>query len=470
MKFTERFQAAYKAWQVEEPAATIRDALRSSSVKAAIPYQTIGGGGEWTWPGWSGYRYANTNLNYRQEAGDLGGSSLVMAAVNWMGTTLPEAPLQVLQRKSAKVFEPLDGHPLVELLNYPTRYLAKDDSVRQWYAGELLWKAFAFSWLIDGNVYFRKVRNSSGQVIQLWYEPHFSIRPRWPQDGSEFISYYEVERNGRWWRVETDDVIHFRYGVDPNNDRLGLSPVASLYREIFTDNERARYSALILRNGGVIPFILSPAAGSTVGLKAEEIKAEWEYRTTRDNIGRPIVLQGAVAVQEIGASPDKLLVDKASAIPEERVAAVLGIPAAVLGFGVGLDQTKVGATMRELREQAYESFLIPSQRLIAAELNAQLLPEFGDVSNLKVQHDLSQVRVLQEDREKLFKREIDAYQGDVKTRAETRSALGLDTTPEDEVYFSEWKAALAPKPEIQAPDDDAPQLTNGKDREAERLN
>jgi hypothetical protein len=35
--------------------------------------------------------------------------------------------------------------------------------------------------------------------------------------------------------------------------------------------------------------------------------------------------------------------------------------------------------MSEMREQAYESNIIPTQRLMAAELRTQLLPDFGDV-------------------------------------------------------------------------------------------
>lgn len=431
-----------------------------------LPYPSNNGGSGLDWSLYGVPQYGNSAINYKREAGNLGASSLVMAAVNWTGTALPEAPIDVLSRKAPKVFEPLPDHPMADLLSHPTRYLDGQD-VREWYAGELLWKAFAFSWIVDGNVYFRKVRNAMGQVVQLWYEPHFTCRPRWPQDGSEFISFYEVERNGQWYPVDTKDIIHFRYGVDSERPQMGLSPVASLYREVFTDNERARYSALILKNGGVVPFILSPdPSASQVKLDSKEIKNEWEYRTGGDNIGRPMVLTGAVKVQNVGTTPDKLLVEKASAIPEQRFAAVIGIPAAVLGYGVGLEQTKVGATMRELREQAYESFLIPTWRLLAAELQSQLLPDFeADTKDLRVAHDLSGVRVLQDDREKLYTREALAFEKDIKTRAEVRSALGLESKPEDEVYFSEWKATIDTAKQLKPmllPQEQPPQLVNGK--------
>jgi hypothetical protein len=49
--------------------------------------------------------------------------------------------------------------------------------------------------------------------------------------------------------------------------------------------------------------------------------------------------------------------------------------------------------------------------------------------------DRSAVAALQEDRNELFKRESDAYRFGIKKRSEARSALGLETEPEDEVYF-----------------------------------
>lgn len=441
--------------------STIRSYFTKAN-QSGIPFPNAWTGGETAYGQWNWHNpYANTAINYKRAVGDLTGSSLLMAAVNWAGTAFPEAPLQVLEKKSAKIKEPIENHPMIDLLEHPTRYQSKNGP-REYFAGELLWRSFAASYILDGNVYFRKVRNNFGEVIQLWPENSSTIRPRWPKDGSEWISYYEVIRNGVWYRVggpngTADDVIHFRYAlptgttVDPLNDRLALSPAASLYREVFTDGERARYNALIFKNGGVIPFLLTPDPANMAGLKPKEIKEEFEYRMGGDNIGRPMVLTGAAKLTPMGATPDQLLIEKASWIPATRVAAALGIPAGVLGLEPGLEQTKVGATMKQLREQAAESFLIPHYRVMAGELQSQLLPEFGDTKNLIVAHDLSQVRVLQDDRVALFEREIKAYDSGVKTRAEVKSALGIDTTPNDEVYKIRSSETLISPDERSAP-------------------
>lgn len=402
-----------------------------------VPFPTQGGGGDFLtmlpW-GTNGGIYPNSQFNWAQEVGPLTNSSLVMVAANWAGTNLPEAPLQVVREVAPGQREPVASHPLVDLFRQPTPY----------YSGATLWKAAMLSWIADGNIYLRKVRNVNGEPVELWYEPHFSIRPRWSVEGADFISYYEVWRNGQWYPIDPADVIHIRYGIDPYNPRLGLSPVASAYREIFTDSERARYSALILKNGGAIPIVLSPKESDTE-VDAAGIKAEFEYRTTGDNVGRPIVLSGPMDATQFGATPDKLLVDKASIIPEERIAALVGIPAAVLGFGAGLAQTKVGATMKELREQAYENFIIPTQRLIASDLTVQLLSDWARPDGLRVDWDLSQVRVLQDDQTALATRQATLYEKGVITRAEARRPFGLPVTPADDVYFTNPGAA-APVP------------------------
>lgn len=401
-----------------------------------VPFPAQGGGGDFLtmlpW-GTNGGVYPNSQVNWAQEVGPLTNSSLVMVAANWAGTNLSEAPLRVVRESAPGQIEPIPAHPLTDLFRAPT----------PWYSGATLWKAAMLSWVIDGNMYFLKVRNAAGEVIQLWYEPHFSIRPRWSVEGADYVSFYEVWRNGTWYRVDVADVVHIRYGIDPYNPRLGLSPIASAYREIFTDSERARYSALILKNGGAIPIVLSPKEAD-VEVDAAGLKAEFEYRTSGDNVGRPVVLSGPMDVQQFGATPDKLLVDKASIIPEERIAALVGIPAAVLGFGAGLAQTKVGATMKELREQAYENFIIPTQRLIAADLTVQLLPEFARSEALRVDWDLSQVRVLQDDQTALATRQSLLYEKGVITRAEARRPFGLPVKPEDDVYFTNPGAASAP--------------------------
>ena len=55
--------------------------------------------------------------------------------------------------------------------------------------------------------------------------------------------------------------MHFRFGLDPENDRKGRSPLAGVLREVFTDDEAANYTASLLRNMGVPGIIVSRRGG-----------------------------------------------------------------------------------------------------------------------------------------------------------------------------------------------------------------
>jgi hypothetical protein len=83
-------------------------------------------------------------------------------------------------------------------------------------------------------------------------------------------------------------------------------------------------------------------------------------------------MTGKTKVEQFGFSPEQLLLRELRRIPEERVTAVLGVPAIVAGLGAGLDRSTF-TNMAEAREAAYESGIIPTQRIIAEDIRFQLL-------------------------------------------------------------------------------------------------
>ena len=72
--------------------------------------------------------------------------SLVMAAVNWLGRVLPEAPLNVVEIDEDGMETVIPNHPAAKLWRRPNEY----------YAGTTLCKAYAYSWIVSGNPYVLK--------------------------------------------------------------------------------------------------------------------------------------------------------------------------------------------------------------------------------------------------------------------------------------------------------------------------
>jgi hypothetical protein len=114
-------------------------------------------------------------------------------------------------------------------------------------------------------------------------------------------------------------------------------------------------------------------------VSAQSVKDVKDYiirQFTGDRRGDPLVLGGPTDVQLLQYNMEGFNVGPIRDVSEERVCAAMGIPAAVVGFGTGLQQTKVGATMKEMRQLAWTTGVIPMQRIVANELRRSLLPEF----------------------------------------------------------------------------------------------
>jgi HK97 family phage portal protein len=373
-------------------------------------------------------------INYTREAGRLDHNAIVMACIGFAKRAFPEAPIQVLKRTPDGPVPQVE-HALTQLVMNPNPY----------YNGILLWRSTIASMILSGNGYWLKVRNGSGRVMELWYEPHTTIRPVGTSE--EFISHYEVYRYGRWltepaYHFKREDVIHFRGDLDPDNPRLGLSDLAAALREVFTDNEAAAFSATVLRNTGMVPFVLSPKGEGSIE-DPEGLKRAIMAKTQGAHRGEPLITSVAVDINKMGITPADMNLEAIRRIPEERISGLIGIPAIVAGLGAGLDRSTF-ANMAEAREHAYEGFIIPTQQLLAQDLNNQLLPDMGTPAAEYVAFDLTQVRVLQEDNNAKAKTIREDYNAGLLTLDEARAARGWK--PDLSGVGDQYKKATAPAP------------------------
>lgn len=377
--------------------------------------------------GYAGWGLAlNRTLNYGGVNPDQ--SSIVVACIRWVQRTFTEAPpvLEEWVQERAEWAQHQRGLVL-DLLETPNPY----------YNGSTLWKATIADRYLSGTAYWIKVRSRAGNVVEVWWAPESTMEPEWDEKTPDvFISRYRYTVPGRpveYLRVE--DVVRFPDGIDPLNPRKGVSAMRSLLREIFTDDEAAAMTSALLRNMGVPGVIISPKQGLIAEDAAKRIKADYVAKTTGDRRGEPLVTEGSVEIESFGFSPEQMQLRSIRGIPEERITAVLGVNAAVVGLGAGLATTKVGATLREYREEAFESTIIPMYRELASELTHQLLDEFKPLPDWRIKFDLSQVRVLQDDENKRVERQGKALASGGITVAEYRRSLGYIALPEHEVYL-----------------------------------
>lgn len=378
-----------------------------------------------------------TRVDYRKEVGDLIDSSVVTAPVQWVQRSLPEARLSVRKTSPNGKIEEQANHLALALIQRPNDY----------YGDLALWAGTVFSYLTDGNAYWIKLRNGVGRPAELWYAPHWTMTPKGSEDGTEFISHYEYRPgNGHGViRYAPEDIVHFRHGMDPRNPRKGLSPMDGVIREIFMDLESSNFVASLLKNMGVPGMVISPKTGGTVAAEDVEATKAWiKQAFGGDRRGEPLVMGAPTDVSPYGFNPQQMNMGEARDIAEERVCACLGIPAAVVGFGAGLQSTKVGATMEELRKLAWQNGVVPVLRSFADELDRSLVPDFGNANGLNAWWDVSEVQAMQDDRAKAATSWQTMIAGGWAEVAEGREGMGLEVNDSHRIFLRPAMALETP--------------------------
>lgn len=355
-------------------------------------------------------------------------SNVVMSPVNWVLRNFTEAD-SIVERWTEGRWELDPEHAFSRLLLQPNPY----------YGEALLWKATVLSYCLDGNAYWQKVRNRYGGVLGYWYLPHFAVTARWPNTGDTFISHYEyrpVSGQGPI-NLPVDDVVHYRYGLDPRNTRLGMSPLKPILREVFTDEEAATFSAALLGNMGVPGGVIAPATKDALPSQDDINRMKEHMKGFRgERRGEWLVLGNPTDIKQFGFDPNNLTLGNLRDIAEERVCAALGVPAAVVGFGSGLQQTKVGATMRELRREAWDSCIRPMQNDLAKQLTRQGLPDFvSQTRRYRVRFDASDFSASQEQESEKASRIATLVEAGILRVDRAQSMLGLEVDPTRAVYL-----------------------------------
>lgn len=411
-----RISKAYRALTEQKAASPAPDFAQANMYDNFPDYR-------FRWNHWN----PPATVDYKREVGNLDGHSLVACVFNYTGTRLPEAK-PVIKRTNKDGDTQIDpNHPLAQLIRRPNKHH--------------IWanysQAASIDWWIDGGVRFKKVRDVGGQLIELWHIPHYLIRSRWPGDGGTpevpretsldpFLSHYQFDVPGKapvLWPAA--DVLHLKRGP-LGEDRRTRQPFAPLVKELYGDDKMAQFTAAIMRNMGIQVPVISPKDKEVRvdATKAAAMKEGWMRKTTGDRAGEPIVLSEPIDFEKVGFSPQELDLSALRLIPESRVAAVTGIPAATLQLMVGLQNGTSYASSEQARQQGYEEVVIPIQQVWAEEINWQLKPEFNDTDDAEFWFDTSNVRVLEEDKDALVKRESEVFRSGASTIDQFYTAIG----------------------------------------------
>ena len=404
-------------------------------------------------------------LGYNSRAGnfdlqDLGNgqaNSAVTACLQVLGTSFSEANLIVKSFQEDGEESIIYNHPLQILMERPNPYMS----------GEVVQQYIINALHVFGDAYLLKERNNSQQVTALY--PLIPDRVSAQGTPEKLITNYIYEMDDRKVSIDPDQMIHFRLGLDPKNHKQGYAPLQTVLREIYGDEAAGQLSTALLSNSGVPSVIISPKDDFAITEdQSDQISRTYQSKVGGAKRGQPLVLSGSMQVEKMSFSPTELDIGTLRRIPEERVSAVLGVPALLAGLGAGLERATY-ANASVLREYFTENKLIPLWRMIATELTYQLLQkDYQSNAIVKAEYDFSNVRALQTDEENLYKRLNIGVKGGWISIAEARSQVGLPTTDEQDVYYVPINVNPTKAPsEINEDNEDEEQLETQEDVDQE---
>ena len=361
------------------------------------------------------------------------GNSAALACLNVLGTAFSEPPLKVYL-KTQEGEEYVENHPAAVLLENPNPNMTAN----------LMNNYIVTSVAVYGDAFILKLRNDAGAVVQL-----IPLLPEMVEvkgNDEKLITKYQYKQKGNTLDILPEDMIHLRERIDPRNHRRGLAPLRSVMVEILGDAAASQMGAALVKNTGVPSVVISPKNDlSMTSDEAENIAEVFGRRFGGENRGRPLVISGGeVDIQTLSFTPKDLELGKLRYINEERISAVLGVPAILAGLGAGLERATY-SNVKELREFFTEQKLIPMWNHFANEFTKQLLLEdFETNPAYCFKYDLSNVRALSQDEDATMVRIVQGYNAGFITVNEARQANQLPALDNGDYFVRNMTVAEVP--------------------------
>ena len=370
--------------------------------------------------------------DYVKALDDVRLSAVVMACVGWIATMLPRCPW-TLERLVDGAWEPVDTHPILDLLAGPTPQ----------HGGPEMLSAMICDFLIDGTAYWQRVAPSStGPPRELWWRPSASLAPVLNAGRTGLTGFQYVVDGNKEPLWAPDDVVQVRnvqHGQNPANPWLGVRPLLALAPEAWINKEATRMTAALLDNLGQLGVAIiakETKAGNPIPQgEAQALKKYLRENFSGSKRGDALFVEFPAEIHGGGLiNPDMMHPKALRDYVQEMTCAIYRLPAAVVQFGVGLEAATQNATMMQLEKQAWETGVLPVQGALASQIGRQLLPAFGLATDTyRLGFDTSEIEVLQRDRKDEAEMWGQLVRDGLVLRSTALEALGLPFEASDEV-------------------------------------
>ncbi|MBI1234754.1 MAG: phage portal protein [Alphaproteobacteria bacterium] len=322
--------------------------------------------------------------------------------------------------------EEVGQHPLLNLLENPSPCVGGRQFLEAVYAYLLL----------AGNTYIEAVgpKRASAPPRELW--PLRPDRMKVVPGPASLPKAFEYEVGGLKTRWEMDPlkgtgpILHLR-DFNPLDDWYGMSRIEAAAYGVDRHNAAGAHNKALLDNqcrpsGALVFKPIKNPDGSYQSAPEDVIdKAKKRLDETHggaSNAGRPMVLGGDVAWEEMGLSPKDMDFAAGKDDAAWDICVALGFPPVLMVKGQATYNN-----VREAKLELWEETNLPLIDHLCAGLNSWLVPQFGD--DLVLSPDLDGISALEPRRESKRKSTLELVEAGIIDADEARESLQFGKRP-----------------------------------------
>ena len=281
--------------------------------------------------------------------------------------------------------------------------------------------------LMSGNSYIVRNGPTNKAPRELW-----TLRPdRMKIDKGNItdpVAGYTYSAGGVQVKLLPDNlgqtVLHTKL-FHPTDDWYGLSPLQAACRNVDQSNEIQKWNVALMQNA---------ARPSGALVTDKELTAEQfgrlegtllEKFTGSQNSGVPMVLEGGVTWEKMSLTPAELDWLGGDERTTRKICSAFGVPPEMIGVNSG--GALNDSSFTQARKKMYLETILPLMDFVRDDFNNWLSPLFDD--GLFLDYDRDDIEAIQEDRDIIWNRALNAVKSSVLEVNEARAMLGKPTRP-----------------------------------------
>lgn len=262
-------------------------------------------------------------------------------------------------------WEELDDHPLLRLLNMPNSYMPRFELFQVWSMhDDLTGNAY---WLLDGMKRETSVPTAIYPLNPSFIKPKVTTLP-------EIVTGYLYTNGVQTREFKPFEVLHFRR-PSAKNPYLGFGPTEAVADSIDADNWAREWMRKFFQNSGRPGLVLETTYTDERKMKLLRDTFEDRYGGT-NKAHKTAVLPEGVKIASTGFSQKDMDFVELRRFSRDEILASFGVPAVVLGLGLG--ETINRASAETLEYVFLKHTIKPKLMRFVTFLNEFFVPLFGE--------------------------------------------------------------------------------------------